>query len=121
MLPDQDLVWLQVSHTDLPSGKKDTSLTGIKGCAGGADPCNTGWSATEYYVATNKEWLADNLAAAKLFEMARIGLGARVVQNIAMKNGEDSEQDLRRHAEEWIGRNQAEFDGWVAAAKAASN
>ncbi|MCY4470720.1 MAG: glycine betaine/L-proline ABC transporter substrate-binding protein ProX [Thiotrichales bacterium] len=121
MLPDQDLVWLQVSHTDLPSGKKDTSLPGIQGCAGGADPCNTGWSATEYYVAANREWLADNPAAAKLFEMARIGLEDRVVQNIAMKNGEDSEKDLRRHAEEWIDRNQAEFDGWIAAARAASN
>lgn len=87
----------------------------------GADPCNTGWSATEYYIAANKAWLADNPAAAKLFEMAKIGLEDRVVQNIAMKNGEDSEKDLRRHAEEWIGRNQAEFDAWIAAAKAAAN
>jgi len=121
MMPDKDLVWLTVSHTDLPSGKTDTALPGIKGCAGGADPCNTGWSATEYYIAANKAWLADNPAAAKLFEMAKIALEDRVVQNIAMKNGEDSEKDLRRHAEEWISRNQAEFDAWVAAAKAAAN
>lgn len=120
MLPDKDLVWLQVSHTDLPSGKKDTALSGIKGCAGGADPCNTGWSATEYYIAANKKWLADNPAAAKLFDSVKIHLEDRVVQNMAMKNGEDSEKDLRRHAEEWIARNRADFDGWIAAARSAA-
>lgn len=120
MLPDKDLVWLQVSHTDLPSGKKDTALPGIKGCAGGADPCNTGWSVTEYYIAANRNWLAGNPAAARLFDSVKIHLEDRVVQNMAMKNGEDSEKDLRRHAEEWIARNRADFDGWVAAARSAA-
>lgn len=120
MMPGKDLVWLQVTKTDLPSGVGDTTLKGVTGCAGGGATCNTGWSATTYYIAANKKWLADNPAARKFLEVVKMKLGDRVTQNIAMKNGEDSEADLRRHAEEWIKGNQAQFDKWLDMARAAA-
>ena len=73
-----------------------------------------------YYIAANKKWLADNPAARKFLELVKMKLSDRVTQNIAMKNGEDSEADLRRHAEEWIKRNQAQFDKWLDMARAAA-
>jgi glycine betaine/proline transport system substrate-binding protein len=119
MMPDRDVVWLQVDKTDLPSGVTNTTMKGVAGCAGGSTTCNTGWSATQYFISANKKWLADNPAARKLFEMVKMKLDDRVTQNIAMKNGEDSEADLRRHAEEWIKKNQAQFDKWLDMARAA--
>ncbi len=119
MLPDKDLVWLQVTHTDLPTGEEDTTLQDVAGCAGGSSSCNTGWSATQYFIAANKTWLADNPAARKLFELVTMEIDARVTQNIAMKNGEDSEEDLERHALDWIKGNQAQFDEWLDQARAA--
>jgi len=119
MMPGRDVVWLQVDKTDLPSGVTDTILKDVVGCAGGSSTCNTGWAATQYFISANKKWLADNPAARKLFEVIKMKLDDRVTQNIAMKNGEDSDADLRRHAEEWIKRNQAQFDKWVEMARAA--
>ncbi len=120
MAPGEDLVWLQVSKTDLPSGVTDTALSGITGCAGGADPCNTGWSATTYLIGGNSDWLAENPAARSLFASIRMDLADRVKQNLAMKAGEDSEEDLRRHAEEWIAAHRQDFDSWLDAARAAA-
>ena len=124
MLPgmSKDLVWLNVPKTDLPKGmeKVKTEIAGIDGCAGNADPCNTGWSATTYFIGVNKAWMAKNPAARKFFEVVKMKLGDRVKQNLAMKNGEDSEADIRRHAEEWIAANKQKFEGWLAEARAAA-
>ena len=122
MTPGKDLIWLQVSKTDLPGGgitDADTTMKNIVGCAGGSGPCNTGWSRVDYYIGTNKAWLAENPAARKFFELIKMELGDRVIQNIAMTNGEDSEADLRRHANEWIAKNKTQFESWLDQARVA--
>ena len=122
MTPGKDLVWLQVSKTDLPgAGSPDTTLKDITGCNGGSGDCNTGWARVDYYIGTNKAWLNENPAAKKFFELVRMNLDDRVVQNTKMKNGEDSEADLRRHAMEWIEANKSAFEGWLDQARAAAN
>ncbi|NES24500.1 MAG: hypothetical protein F6K41_37725 [Symploca sp. SIO3E6] len=40
-------------------------------------------------------------------------------ESLRIKEGEDSPQDIRRHAEEWIEQNQELFDSWIEEAKAA--
>lgn len=42
----------------------------------------------------------------------------RAEQNVKMLNGENREQDIERHAREWIAAHQAAFDSWIAAALA---
>lgn len=123
MTPGEDLVWITVPYTDLPDGgKADTTQEGLKSCAAGAGAsCNLGWAATQYYVAANRKWLTANPQARKLFELVKVGLEDRVTQNLAMKNGEDSEADLTRHAEQWIASNKAAFDGWVEEARKAGS
>ena len=120
MRPGQDLVWLQVSKTDLPGGETETMLSDVAGCAGGSGPCNTGWVRVDYFVGANAEWLGENPAARKFFELLRMALADRVAQNIAMVDGEDSEDDLRRHASEWIEKNKSDFEGWLDEARAAA-
>lgn len=122
MVPGKDLVWLQMKKTDLPGGQAgiDTVLRGVEGCTGNADPCNTGWPATQYFITANKKWAAENPAAIKLFGSVKIALDDRADQNMKMINGEDSEADLRRHAEEWIARNKAQFEGWLSEARKAA-
>jgi glycine betaine/proline transport system substrate-binding protein len=34
-----------------------------------------------------------------------------------MRGGENSEEDIRRHAEEWIESNRDQVDQWLAAAR----
>ncbi len=91
----------------MPDGQTDIAVSGIDGCAGGADPCNTGWPSTEYYIGANKDWIEANPKAKRLFNLIKIELEARVDQNIRMSNGEDRPEDLRRHAEEWVAANRA--------------
>lgn len=120
MIPGKDLVWLQVAKTDLPMGKSDTTLKNVTGCAGGSSTCNTGWPAADYFITVNKKWMAENPAARKFFELIKMSVSDRVNQNIAMKNGEDSERDVSRHAAEWIERNKSQFESWLDQARAAA-
>ena len=120
LTPGQDLVWLQVAKTDLPSGPTDTTMQNVIGCAGGSSTCNTGFSAADYLISANKKWLAENPAARKFFELINMSIVDRVNQNVAMKQGEDSERDVHRHATEWIERNKSEFEGWLDQARAAA-
>jgi glycine betaine/proline transport system substrate-binding protein len=30
-----------------------------------------------------------------------------------MRDGEKKREDIRRHAEEWVAKNQAKFDSWI--------
>ena len=119
MTPGRDLVWLQVAKTDLPSGPAETTMKNVVGCAGGSSTCNTGWSSADYFISANKKWLAENPAARKFLEMIRMSIVDRVNQNIAMKQGEDSEREVQRHATDWIERNKNLFESWLDQARMA--
>lgn len=110
MKPGVDLVWLQMKPENTTPGM---AFVGIPGCAGGVEPCNTGWSPTTYYIAANAKWLKENPSAAKFLSLVKMNLQDRVEQNLRMVNGEKREADLNKHANEWIGKHQALFDSWV--------
>jgi glycine betaine/proline transport system substrate-binding protein len=118
MLPGKDLVWLQMREADT---KPEFAFSGIPGCAGGGESCNTGWSPTTYYIAVNTAWAKENPAAVKFLSLVRMDLKDRVEQNMRMVKGEKREADFVRHANEWISRNQRAFDGWIQEAMAAKS
>jgi glycine betaine/proline transport system substrate-binding protein len=68
----------------------------------------------------NVEFLGANPAAATLLELAEIPLEDIAAQNVRMRAGESSEEEIHRHAEEWIEANREQVDGWLAAARAAA-
>jgi glycine betaine/proline transport system substrate-binding protein len=104
LVPDEDVVWLNVPFSSSPDGDVDTEA---------ADGSNTGFVVNTLRVTANNDFLAANPAAAKLFEVMEIPIGAVMAENFLVNEGEDSESDIERHADEWISANQVVFDSWV--------
>ncbi|NEP55817.1 MAG: glycine betaine/L-proline ABC transporter substrate-binding protein ProX [Symploca sp. SIO2G7] len=109
---DEDVIWLEVPFTSLPEkqGKltaKDTSVDGK----------NLGFPKDRQRIITNKQFLAANPAAKRWFELVKIPIEDMSAQSLRIKDGEDSPQDVRRHAEEWVEENQELFDSWVEEAR----
>ncbi len=84
----------------------------------GFDP---GFAVNDVYIVANKEFLADNPAAAKFLEIVKIPIADVNAAQVKLRDGEDTVEDFRRHAEDWVAANRARFDAWVAEAKAAAN
>ena len=113
LVPNKDVVWLQVPFSSLPGERKDvdTSLP---------DGSNYGFQANDQRIVANKAFAESNPAAAKLFEVMRVSSNDISAQNLRMRDGEDSAKDIERHTDAWIRANQAKFDAWIAEALAAA-
>jgi glycine betaine/proline transport system substrate-binding protein len=85
------------------------------------DGRNTGFAVNTIRVIANTEFLNENPAAKKLFELAVISINDVSAENSLIRAGEKTEEDIKRHAKEWIKDNQAEFDRWIEAAKKAGS
>lgn len=111
--PGQEVVWLQVPHTALPAGQTgvDTQLPNGR---------NYGFIPNHQRIVANKQFTDANPAAAKLFEVMQLPVGDINAQNLAMRDGQNTQADLARHADGWIRAHQATFDGWIAQALAAA-
>jgi len=122
LAPGEDVVWIEVPEPNLPEAQEQfedqTTVDGVTGCVD--DPCEMGWPANDIRPVVNSDFLADNPAAAKLFEVVQIPLDDIFAQNAKMFEGEDSEEDLGRHAEEWIEANRDLVDGWLEEARSAA-
>lgn len=103
----RDVVWLEVPFTSLPDQgaltEDDTTALGK----------NLGFAVDNQRFVVNNEFLKANPAVEAFFEVALMSADDISKQNFLMQEGEDSEADIRRHAEEWVARNQEEFDAWV--------
>ena len=78
-----------------------------------------GFAVNDVYVVANKEFMDDNPAAAKFLSLVEIPMGAVNAAQVKLRDGEDTLEDFRRHAEEWVAANQSQFDAWVAEAASA--
>lgn len=111
--PGQEVVWLQVPHSALPSEQAgvDTKLPNGR---------NYGFIPNHQRIVANRQFTDQNPAAAKLFEVMQLPVGDINAQNLAMRDGQNRPADLTRHADGWIRAHQATFDSWIAQALAAS-
>ncbi|MEM7535167.1 MAG: glycine betaine/L-proline ABC transporter substrate-binding protein ProX [Chloroflexota bacterium] len=123
MIPGEDVVWIETpyytSRDDQEFDDSDGTMSGVVGCVD--DPCDLGWPPNDIQVVANVEFLEANPAAKSLFEQAQFELADIFIQNAKMYDGEDSDDDIERHAEEWIEANRELVDEWVANAIAAAN
>lgn len=110
----KDVVWLQVPYSAMPGVQAgtDTKLSNGR---------NYGFPLNNEYIVANKEWVAKNPAAGKLFEVMQIPLADISAQNRLIHQGEKSAADIERHADAWIRAHQKTFDGWLQQARAAAN
>lgn len=113
LVPNKDVTWLQVPFSALPGarGEVDTSLP---------DGSDYGFQANNQRIVANLEFAEANPAAAKLFSIMELSSNDISAQNLRMREGEKSAEDIERHAEAWIKANQETFDGWIQAAREAA-
>jgi glycine betaine/proline transport system substrate-binding protein len=113
LVPGEDVVWLQVPFSSLPGEREnvDTSLP---------DGSNYGFQANDQRIIANRDWAEENPAAAELFKIMKVSNNDISAQNLRMRDGEDSEAAIAKHAEAWIAANRERFDAWLEQARAAA-
>lgn len=109
--PGIDVEWLEVPFTALPDDAKDDTLL--------ADGRNVGFSVNNIRIIANNEFLKANPVAKRWFELVTVPIAEVNKENLQINDGAKSYEDIRRHAETWIGENQALFDSWIEEAKTA--
>lgn len=111
LVPGVDVEWLDVPYTSLPDGVvAETTFEGK----------NLGFAVDNMYILATDKFLADNPAAAKLLESVKIDINDVSAQNKLMADGAASSEDIDKHVADWIAAHQAEYDGWLAAARDAA-
>lgn len=120
--PGTDVMWINVPET-MPkdsqmAGKDRMEVSGIEG--GVSDPVKLGFVVSDIQVVANKKFLAENPAAKKFFEVFTLPLSVINEQNTRMNEGEKSQKDIERHADEWIASNQDTWNSWLEEARKAS-
>ncbi len=112
LVPGRDVEWLSVPYTSLPDGvQANTEFDGK----------NLGFAVDNIYILATKKFLDANPPAAKFFEMAKIDINDVSAQNKSMSDGKDSSDDIDADVAAWIAAHQADYDSWLAAARAAAN
>ncbi|HBO37112.1 MAG TPA: proline/glycine betaine ABC transporter substrate-binding protein ProX [Pasteurellaceae bacterium] len=109
LLPGKDVVWLQVPSEPI-AGKTVTDTTLPNGK-------NYGFAISSMHIIANKAFTDQHPDAAKLFSVMKLSASDINAQNIAMRNGQNSQEDIERHVAGWIKFHQKEFDGWIKEAK----
>lgn len=111
--PGHEVTWLTVPFTSLPDGRTDSDSTTVEGIG------NLGFAVNTQHVIANTAWLEENPVARKWFELLQIPIDDINAQNMLVNEGEKSDEQIRQHARDWIEANQAQWDSWIAEAKAA--
>ena len=109
--PGEEVTWLNVEQTSLP--ENETGNTTVEGLG------NSGFTVNDQMVIANTEWLEANPSAKKFFEQLKIPIEDINAENQLINEGEKSNEQILKHAKDWIAAHQAQWDTWIAEAKAA--
>ncbi len=120
--PGKDVMWINVPEIKpLESQKPGLDLMTVSGIEGAvSDPLKAGFVVSDIQVVANKKFLQENPAAHQFFKDFNLALGDINAQNTKMQDGEKSQEDIERHAQEWIKANQGKWNGWLDAARNAA-
>ncbi len=120
--PGKDVLWINVPKIipkeSQKAGEDRMTVSGIEGAV--SDPLKAGFVVSDIQVVANKVFLEKNPAAKRFFEVFTLPLSDINVQNTRMENGEKSQKDIERHADEWIADNRSQWDQWLAEARKAA-
>ena len=128
LIPGDNAIWVSLGTSEnVLDGSTENAFDfdefppaslGPEFCTG--DPCYTGWPAADIRVVANSDFVAANPAARSLFESVRISVVDVALQNVRFGAGEDTTDDVNRHAAEWVEANRATVDEWLTAARDAA-
>jgi glycine betaine/proline transport system substrate-binding protein len=104
--------WLNVQTTELPEGEEGANTT-VEGLG------NLGFSVNDQMVIANTDFLSNNPSARRFFELVQVPIEDINAENLLVNEGENSEEAIQKHAADWIAAHQADWDRWIAEAKAA--
>ncbi len=110
--PGEDVVWIEAPIEDIPV------VLGAPGCV--VTPCLMGFDVSDIRAVANVEFLGKHPDIRVLLEEVEIPLADIAEQNLLMFEGQNSDEDIARHAVEWIEKNRQEVDTWLEAAKSQS-
>ena len=114
--PGDNAIWLSTSEESIsPTQVRGPSEWAAGHCS--ADPCNLGWDRADIRVTANNDFLTAHPAAARLLELVVINPVDVTLQNVAYNLGENTDEDVHRHAAAWIAANRASVDEWLATAR----
>ncbi len=121
--PNQDVMWINVPKTMATEAQKVAedrmTQSGLEGAV--SDPIQLGFVVSDIRIVANKKFTKKNPAAQKFFELLTLPLADINEQNTKMNNGEKSQKDINRHADEWIAKNKVQWDAWIAEAVKAAH
>lgn len=130
LIPGDNAMWLAMDADSVIDGsitpEFDQRIDGVSVPAAlttetcSNEECHMGFIAADIQVSANNEFLAANPAAAKLFELVTISVIDVALQNVLYDGGENTTEDVNRHAADWIADNRDVVDEWLAAARAAA-
>jgi glycine betaine/proline transport system substrate-binding protein len=104
----EDVVWITVPGAE--------TTPDVPGCV--ENPCAMGFVGNDIRAVANTEFLENNPAAHTLLEQVEIPLEDIAAENTLLLEGEDSAEDIERHAAEWIEENSDLVEGWLETARA---
>jgi len=122
LVPGKDVMWINVPKI-IPKETQKPMVEFMTGSIEGAvsDPIKLGFVISDIRVVANKKFLEKNPAAKRFFELFKLPAADVNAQNYRMHNGEKSQRDIERHADEWIAKNKAQWDEWIAEAMKAAH
>ena len=125
LIPGVDAMWLSQEESSIHDGSITPTLNqqGPPAALGDTctnDPCVLTFVAADIRVTASNDFLEANPASAKLFELVMISPVDVALENVAYDGGENTTDDVNRHAAEWIADNRDTVDEWLAAARAAA-
>lgn len=107
LVPGKDSRWLSVAAGDSSGQSGKDTFSGGR---------NTGFSVNTQMILANREWLEQNPAAKAFFSQVTVDAADISSQNMRMRSGESSSEDIDRHVQRWIGAHEKEFNSWIEAA-----
>lgn len=117
--PGEDVMWINVPEivpTESQEGMAESMVaSNVEGAV--TDPIKLGFSANDIQIAANDEFLAANPAAEALFGQIEIPLVDVSAMTVRVAEGENSSEEVRAMAQEWIEENREAVDGWLEAAR----
>jgi glycine betaine/proline transport system substrate-binding protein len=122
LVPGEDVVWLPTPKDALPPSvpnKGSALVTGVKGCAGGADPCRMAMSAWNWASVANRQFIAANPSVRVLVEQMKFPLATWSGWEYNINKSGGTSALMTKMSDEWVTANKPQFDQWVALAKQA--
>ena len=115
LIPGKDVMWIDVPFPTLPGNQKHLEdkviVKNISGCV--SNPCAMGFPPGDIRIVANSDFVKRNPTIKRLAKLVVIPLSDIENQNAMMINGEDDEEDIQRHAKNWIQENRIKVSEWL--------